>query len=171
MTRNPRKAEVAIAAIVAAIVGGIGGLLWSDAPRRDRLDWFVVDSVSMEPTFRVGDRVGVAPREPALGPRDGDIVVAVDPGGGLPLLKRVVGVAGDTVAIEDAVLVVNGRPVDEPYVDRERIDGVYYGPVTVPPGHVLLMGDNRADSIDSRAFGAVPVADVMGIVVESRRVS
>ena len=71
-------------------------------------------------------------------------------------------VGGDTVAIEDGVLVVDGRRRAEPYADARAIDSVYFGPVRVPRGSLFVLGDNRANSADSRAFGAVPARDVIG---------
>jgi signal peptidase I len=68
------------------------------------------------------------------------------------------------VAIADAVLLVDGREVPEPYVDAATIDGVYFGPVTVPPGTVFVMGDDREFSVDSRSFGPVPQDRVDGRV-------
>jgi len=50
-------------------------------------------------------------------------------------------------------------------VDRSLITGTYYGPVVVPAGHVLVMGDNRSRSIDSRDYGAVDLGDVVGRVI------
>jgi signal peptidase I len=73
-----------------------------------------------------------------------------------------VGVAGQRVAIEDGELVVDGHRVAEPYVDQDTIDGLYYGPVTVPQGTVLVMGDHREVSVDSRSYGPVPVSNVDG---------
>jgi signal peptidase I len=70
--------------------------------------------------------------------------------------------AGDRVGLEDGVLVVNGRRVREGYADPEAIDSVYFGPVTVPAGRVFVLGDNRANSQDSRDFGAVPTKNIMG---------
>lgn len=124
-----------------------------------------VDSTSMTPTLTVGSTVFVT----HVGLRGGraqiqDIVAFDGPDG--PMLKRVVGVAGDRVAIIDAVLHRNGVPVAEPYVDLGGLDGVFFGPVTVPDGHLFVMGDNRFPSIDSRTFGPVPVEDVTGRLLD-----
>ena len=61
--------------------------------------------------------------------------------------------------------MVNDEDVDEPFVDYARVNGEYFGPVRVPAAHVFVLGDNRGDSVDSRAFGAVPVAAIVGTVV------
>jgi signal peptidase I len=127
-----------------------------------------VTSSSMTPTLRAGDHVLVdksAYRH--SGPARRDLVVFNAPPGAAEagrLLKRVVAVARDEVAIEDGALVVNRAVVVEPAIDTSRIDGVYYGPVTVPPGTVFVLGDNRADSIDSRNFGPVSTPRVLGRV-------
>ena len=128
----------------------------------------VVESTSMTPTLRPGDvvlvvRAGLADAVDGLD--RGDLVVVREPGSGTAVVKRVVGLPGDVVEIEDAVTTVDGRAVDEPYVDRSRIDGVYFGPVTVPAGAVFLLGDDRSRSVDSREYGAVPLEDVTGRVV------
>jgi signal peptidase I len=59
---------------------------------------------------------------------------------------------------------VNRAVVAEPAIDTSRIDGAYFEPVTVPPGTVFVLGDNRADSIDSRNFGPVSTQSVLGRV-------
>jgi signal peptidase I len=153
MTRRARTAAVALVLLVVAV-------------RVLALGWYPATSNSMAPTIARGDRVVVDKlvwRLRDLGP--GDLVTFSSPVDGERLVKRVVAVAGDTVALEDAVLVVNGRPVREPYVDHSRIDGTYFGPVTVPPGHLFVLGDNRFGSIDSRVYGPVPLDAVTGRVL------
>ncbi len=81
------------------------------------------------------------------------------------LVKRVVGVGGDTVGLEDGVLVLNGAAVPEPFVDLESVDGVWFGPVTVPADAVFVMGDARSTSVDSRDLGPAPLDVVEGRVV------
>lgn len=128
------------------------------------LPWGIVrvGQDSMSPALDDGDQVLV--EHTSAGLRRGDIVVLTAPDGSGSLLKRVVAVGGDRVGIDDATLVVNGAAVDEPDVDRTRIDGEYFGPVLVPPGSVWVLGDNRGDSVDSRSFGPVLVDSVVGRV-------
>ena len=121
-----------------------------------------VSSGSMAPTVCTGDVVLIDRFDADRGVRVDDIVTFPSPVDGAEQIKRVVGVGGQRVAIADAVLLVDGREVAEPYVDRSTIDGVYFGPVTVPEGSVFVMGDSRELSIDSRTFGAVPVEDLDG---------
>jgi signal peptidase I len=99
-------------------------------------------------------------------PKRGQIVVfrSVEDGETL-LIKRVVGVAGDTIQLRGGILYVNGEPQQEPYVHanpcrRYLPKTCAFGPITVPRGHLFLMGDNRAVSHDSRFFGAVPEENV-----------
>lgn len=120
---------------------------------------------SMSPTFEPGDVVLVDKIHTT--PGRGDVVTFKSPVDGQNTVKRVVGLAGDVVAIRDALLLVNGRQVDEPAIDHAAIDGLYYGPVTVPAGHLLVLGDNRAGSVDSRAHGPVDEAAVSGTVLLS----
>jgi signal peptidase I len=126
-----------------------------------------IPSDSMAPTLRPGDQVLVdklAYRGAAL-PARGDLAVFHDPRTGEIVLKRVVAVAGDTVGLEDGALVVNGRRPFEPYADQKSIDSVYFGPVKVGAGRFFVLGDNRANSADSRSFGSVPADRLIGRVL------
>ena len=121
-----------------------------------------VASDSMAPTVCTGDLAVIDHLAPRRGLRPGDIITFPRPGDGTEMIKRVVATQGQRVAIADAVLLVDGVPVTEPYVDAATIDGVYFGPVTVPAATVFVMGDDREFSVDSRAFGPVPVPTVDG---------
>jgi signal peptidase I len=122
-----------------------------------------VDGVSMVPTLEQGDVTLVDKR--ARNPTRGDLVTLRSPADGQAMLKRVVGGGGDVVEMRNGLLFVNDVAVKEPYVDHAAIEVVYYGPVTVSRGAVLVMGDARADSIDSRTYGEVPLYDVTGTVL------
>lgn len=121
------------------------------------------DGNSMEPTLHDGDVLVIDSLSYRLsGPAIGDIVVAEVPTTGERVVKRVVAVEGDTVGIEDGVLIRNGQPVEEPYADHTQMGGYYWGPVQVAAGQVFLLGDNRLESVDSRHYGPVPVGSLGG---------
>jgi signal peptidase I len=121
-----------------------------------------VDGDSMAPVLRSGDVVLVS----RIGqPQVGQLPLLPDPTDGSPVVKRLVAVGKQTVEIRDAYLYVDGVRVDEPYVDHDRIDGVYFGPFTVPEGSLFVLGDSRDGSIDSRVFGPVREDTVTGRVV------
>ena len=84
------------------------------------------------------------------------------------LIKRVIATGGQTVDLRDGVVYVDGVPLDEPYTQgkpsNDLNSGITY-PYTVPEGHVWVMGDNRTNSADSRAFGAIPLESVTGHAV------
>jgi signal peptidase I len=125
-----------------------------------------ISSTSMEPSLRSGEHVLVEKVSYRLHPpRRDDLIVFRPPDGGGLAVKRVVAVAGDTVGLEDGVLVVNGVSVRESYVDHRTIDSVYFGPETVPDDAIFVMGDNRGPSIDSRSYGSVDVDAVVGRII------
>ncbi len=124
----------------------------------------------MLPTFEVGDtilvdRVIYRLREPerhdviafnsversTKGDRNGPVLV-----------MRVVGLPGDDVMVRDGVLFVNDERQEEPYVSKRPPDNSFFGPVMVPEGKVFVMGDNRANTRDSRYFGSVPFENIEG---------
>lgn len=104
----------------------------------------------------------------------GDIVVLDPPvdaseAGGTPFIKRVVGLAGDHVELRDGLVYVNDAALDEPYlyIDDgvpQTTDPALGGPSEwlVPEGQVLVMGDHRQDSEDSRVFGPVEISHIIG---------
>lgn len=153
-----RRVRTAVLGLVTVLVllgvASVTGLLPLRAMR--------VESGSMAPTVSAGDLLLVRAGGAAV--QRGDVVVAAAPDDGGLLVKRAVGVGGDEVAVEDGVLVVNGAPACEPVIDPAAIDGVWFGPVTVPPDAVFLLSDERDRAVDSRSFGPVPVADLVGRV-------
>ena len=130
----------------------------------------VVDGSSMLNTLVHGDRLLV--QTGFYTPERGDVVVVDGYNGyGKPLVKRVIGVGGDTIDIDPDLGIVyrNGEPLAEPYTR----DGVTLGtgdtvfPITVPEGTLFLMGDNRQNSTDSRSsrVGCVDERDILGKVL------
>lgn len=98
-------------------------------------------------------------------PDYGDIVVVHRDGEGDNIIKRVVAFGGDKVEIISGVLFVNGKEIEEPYVDPDNnTHGDSYAEYRVEEGYIYLLGDNRDVSNDSRANGAYPVKNLLGVV-------
>jgi signal peptidase I len=121
----------------------------------------VKEGPSMQPNLYVGYRLMTEKISYRLHPpRRGDIVVVDPPVGGTALIKRVVGLPGDVVRVRGGHAWINGALLEEPWV--ATFGGTEYGPARVPPGHLFIMGDNRLQSLDSRAIGPVPTDAVRG---------
>lgn len=148
---------------------------------------FEIHQTSMEPNFHEGQRVIVSQLGSALpawlasrahaatgsssAPFDlqhGQVVVfyrtpqrTED-----PLIKRVIGLPGETVEIRDGQVFVNGVTIDEPYARGVQTTcSSYCGPLTLGPEEYFFMGDNRTVSMDSRSFGPIPASQIVGRVV------
>jgi signal peptidase I len=172
--------------IVAVALGlALGIQAWVVKP-------FRIPSGSMEPTLDIGQRVLVDRVTGHFGdPGRGDIVVFHPPSGadttaaqkcGVPrpnneacpaptkqrsnanFIKRVVAVGGDRLTIKDNHVVVNGKPQKEPFARTTPCTDVCKldRPITIPPGHFFMMGDNRGQSDDSRDWGPVPKKWIVG---------
>ena len=137
---------------------------------------YKVQQQSMEHTLEPDQYVLVDKLTPRFDTyKRGDIVVFTPPADwvqadGTPFIKRVIGLAGDTVEIRDGNVYINGTKIDEPYLYRDE-PGDPPQPTTVQgdtdhwvisPGDVFLMGDHRANSEDSRTFNEVPVSQIIG---------
>lgn len=140
------------------------------------LRWLVVEprwipSGSMLPTLAIRDRILVEKLRPRLGQEmvpNGSIVVFQAPsslvaGGYDPdaaLIKRVVGLPGDTLEVRDGRLWRNGSPND--VLPNTEAISYSMGPVTVQPHHLWVLGDNRNSSLDSHIWGPLPEKNVIG---------
>jgi signal peptidase I len=80
-------------------------------------------------------------------------------------IKRVIGLPGDSVSVQDGSVYVNGKKLEEDYVPEEYRDDRPYGPETVPPNQYFVLGDHRISSNDSRAWGFVPRNYIYGKAV------
>ena len=161
-------------------------------------DWNVVPSGSMKPAILEGDRILVNKLAYDLkipfthiavhnfaDPKRGDIVVFDSSAADTRLVKRVIGLPGDTVSMRDNRLIINGIEARYSNIERrsdavlvtesypgisERIELVpsgasrlsSFGPVKVPKDHYLVLGDNRDNSADSRVYGFVPRDEIVG---------
>ncbi len=134
---------------------------------------FQVQGRSMERTFVEGDYILVDRLTALWSPyARGQVVVFHPPADATtrkePFIKRVIGIAGDTVLVRDGRVFVNGVALDEPYLFRDDAGmaepTVAGGPArwVVPAGDLFVMGDHRQLSDDSRVFGPIPVSSVIG---------
>lgn len=129
---------------------------------------FRMPSESMRPGLLVGDLLFVNKLAVRAGVKRGDVVVfRFPPDPSKDFIKRVVGLSNERIEVRDRQVLINGVPLDEPYVihtdatrggeHRDR-----FGPFQIGPDEVFVLGDNRDNSNDSRYWGPVPLATVMG---------
>lgn len=119
-----------------------------------------IEGQSMEPTYSNGFNLCWRGRYLFASPQRGDVVVIRFAGNRVLLLKRIVALAGDTVAFAQGRLLVNGQEVDEPYV-RFR-SGWNLEPRIVEPGKVYVVGDNRGVPMHRHHFGQVDEQRIVG---------
>ncbi len=166
-TRPPRwrvlvewVAIVAVALTLSVIVRDFG------------FQTFFIPSGSMEPTLQVGDRIVVDKLSVRFGTVNrGDIVVFKAPpavatqcgDSDADLVKRVVGIPGDHLYSKGNTMYVNGKPYVERWTHTEPF-GKPLAPTTVPANDYFMIGDNHSDSCDSRYWGFVPRANIIGKV-------
>lgn len=181
----PRRAIFATSVCGFVIAAGLVGFVVERAPLEEGKS-YRVGGDGMEPTLRSGDWLVVKPLERP--PHRGEVVL-VHPFGDPAdtYVQRIVAVAGDTVAMRAGRLSLNGREVGEPYAQPPGPRGdstdqrlvwmaghllegaapaahtpATWGPLVVPPGHLLLMGDNRANHFDGRFTGFARCEWVVG---------
>ncbi|KXI27519.1 S26 family signal peptidase [Paraglaciecola hydrolytica] len=164
------------------------------ASRSTLADWYIVPTGSMQPTIVEGDRILVNKMAYRIElpftdiglidiatPQRGDIVVFNSKAADTRLVKRVIGLPGDNIAMVDNQLVINGQVITYQtnedanaisellaekshavqFIHREQvIDN--FNTVTVPTDHYLVLGDNRNNSSDSRVIGFVPFSEIQG---------
>lgn len=168
------------------------------AARASVADWYLVPTGSMNPTIQEGDfifvnKLAYGARIPFTDiqlmagrrPVRGEVVVFIKAADNTRMVKRLIGVPGDTVQLKNNVLWLNGTPAQyfliestgDKFIVREQIDALDHDmqtlvraksakastdPMVVPAGKYLVMGDNRDNSFDSRFFGLVDQADLVG---------
>lgn len=160
--------KIALGAILAVASAFAGGAWF--------MGGFTVPSDAMEPAIAAGSLVLVSRVAYSTGdPRRLDVVVMRLPDQEGQVVRRIVGLPGETVEVRNDALYVNGEKVNEP--SREGIpeespasrpasaSPANYGPVALPTGTYFVLGDNRLGAQDSRQFGFVPRGHVLGRVV------
>lgn len=151
---------------------------------------FYIPSGSMIPTLLIDDRVMVSKISYVIGePERGDVIVFENPyapeieesfpeavvrstlealgirtSANDDLIKRIVGLGGETVEVSDNQVWIDGVALDEPYLQTGVAMGDF-GPRTLAPDELFMMGDNRNESSDGRVFGPIPADDVIGKAV------
>ena len=123
-----------------------------------------VDGFSMNPTLQDGEYILVNKLAYKTGkPIRGDIVVFMFPMNPQEdLIKRVIGLPGESVAVHNGIVSIDGTPLNEPYINAEPF---YDGEWQIPAGQLFVLGDNRNDSRDSHQWGLLPIENVIGRAV------
>lgn len=135
----------------------------------------VVDGVSMMPTLADGDRMIVNKIGYTIGEPNRFDIVVFHAEETKDYIKRIIGLPGEEIEYRDDILYINGKAIEEPYLDKFKEEKIEDGPLTenfvleekiqsnvVPEGHVFVLGDNRRKSKDSRQIGAVPIDEIIG---------
>lgn len=161
-------------------------------------DWYTVPTGSMQPTIKVGDRIIVNKMAYDVKipfsqfsllttgePQRGEIVVFESDAADNRLIKRMIGLPGDVIAMKNEKLYINGKALSYQVSKQnalqlfatEQVDTIShtiridknssdelsnFGPITVPDSHYLVLGDNRRNSADSRVYGFVPRHEIKG---------
>ena len=130
---------------------------------------FYIPSGSMEPNLQIGDRILAYKFLYGLkNVKRGDIIVFKFPlNPRKDFIKRVIGLPGDVIKVENKEIYVNGKQLSEPYIiHRDKWNSGFprdeYPPTPVPAGSLFMLGDNRDSSDDSRYWGFVPAKNVVG---------
>jgi signal peptidase I, bacterial type len=156
MGTHKSLARIVFEPLAVAIVGAL--LL------RALVHAYSIPSPSMEPALLTGDHILVTRIVRSLGgaPGRGDVVVfRLDGDGDDLFVKRVVGVPGDRIEIRGSNVFVNGKALEENYL-AQHVDNGSLPSFTMPAGRYFLLGDNREHSLDSRSFGPVDGALIVG---------
>jgi signal peptidase I len=150
--------SIALTAAVAATTTGPG--------------YYAVPSASMDPTLRAGDTLLVDTRYYRTRvPARGEVAAYINPRQSVTFIKRIVALGGDKIAVVRGHVVIEGKPVAEPYVNVGDPDLPQNNmlEMTVPAGFVFVLGDNRENSADSRqagTHGPVPLGNLIGRATE-----
>ena len=169
-THRQRRRRIFVEWVVIVIAA----VLVSFFMRTFAFQTFFIPSASMQPTLMIGDRIIVSKLSYHLhSVHRGDIVVfhappreatvCADPSV-KDLVKRVIGLPGDTISSSGNTILINGKPLAQPWFPATPL-GPPIQKQTLPAGSLFVMGDNRTNSCDSRMWGPLPVSNLIGHVV------
>lgn len=136
----------------------------------------VVDGPSMQPTLHNGDQMIVNKFVYNISEPDRFDIVVFHATDKKDFIKRVIGLPGEHVAVKDEVLYIDGEPVDEPFLEEQKenlepqevltddfqLEDLPGNDTTIPDGYVLVLGDNRDNSTDSRILGLISEDQIVG---------
>jgi signal peptidase I len=162
---QPERPRSALASIIEFVAMVAAAVALATLLRTFVVEPFRIPSGSMIPAIEIGDQVIVNKFIYRFGkPNYGDVVILDDPTGETPMLiKRVIAVGGQTLDVREGKVWVDGRALTESYTyGLPSVPGSVTLPITLPPGTVWVMGDNRTHSKDSRWLGPQPVSAVHG---------
>jgi signal peptidase I len=160
---NRLSVYVALTFLMMSLVAGL-----AFSVRENFLHVFAMTGGSMSPTLDEGDKILV--RKDSYRdrqPEDNDLVAFLNPADRRQTwVKRVIALPGDTLEIKEGIVHVNGTAIKE--ASGVRPDKASLPPITIPDHHCYVLGDNRANSRDSRHLGPVPMIALVGKVIHAR---
>ena len=151
--------SLALVAVVWLILPVLLHLGINSSTARVRHDGFSMGTTLPDQSYLLADRLAYKQQ----GPQRGDIIIfefPVDPD--VDLIKRVIGLPGDTIAVKDGIVRVNSTPLEEPYLTEPP---AYNGEWVVPKDQYFVLGDNRNDSRDFHQWGFLPRENIIAKVV------
>ncbi len=164
-SRTAKRSLISIMAGLIFLIGLISNSIptWIDR----QLTLFVIPTPSMVPTLEIGDRL-VVTDNPQYQPQRQDIIVfrpteklkQLDPKSAEYYTKRIIGMPGETVRIQDGIVYINNQPLVEDYLAANA--NYELDSLTVPPNQYFVLGDNRNDSFDSHVWGFLPKDYIFG---------
>lgn len=148
-----------LVAIVWLVLPVMVSLMINASTARVRNDGFSMGSTLPNQSYILADRLAYRQKDP----QRGDIIIFQFPlNPEQDLIKRVIGLPGETITVQDGTVTVNGKPLAEPYIAKAAL---YNGTWTVPEGQYFVLGDNRNDSRDSHQWGFLPRENIIAKAV------
>jgi signal peptidase I len=168
--KDPSEKRGRFRPLMGWIITIVVALLVSTGTRAYAVQSYFIPTPSMTPTLMPHDHILVDKLSSTI--HRGDIVVFKNPpadsGGPPTLVKRVIGLPGETISSVGTTVLINGKPLAEPWLPRlvgQCAEASEHIPTTkIAPGHYFMMGDCRGDSDDSRYWGTVPASYIVGKV-------